>query len=56
MPVMASIQFKFKCPLCGWSIILPRMSDLGSYLNETYRPNVQSWQWIQCCVFHFANI
>ena len=50
MPVMASLQFKFKCPLCGWAITLPRMSDLGSYLNETYRPSVQSWQWI--CTAH----
>jgi hypothetical protein len=50
MPVMASLQFKFKCPLCGWSITLPRTSSIGEYVYETYKPRVQSWHWI--CTAH----
>jgi hypothetical protein len=51
MPVI-TIQFKFKCPLCGWSITLPRQSKLGAYINEKYYTAADSWpvQWL--CIPH----
>ena len=52
MPVMASLQFKFKCPLCAWSISLPRKSELGIYINETYRFNPKSWPISWICTGH----
>lgn len=52
MPVMASLQFKFKCPLCAWSITLPRSSELGTYNNEAYRFNPNSWPISWICTAH----
>jgi hypothetical protein len=51
MPVI-TIQFKFKCLLCGESITLPRRSKLGTYLNEKYYTASDSWpvQWL--CIPH----
>jgi hypothetical protein len=31
--------FIFHCPLCNWSITLPRLSPLGSYEGTEYRPS-----------------
>jgi len=52
MPVVIASQFKFQCPLCGWSITLPRRSQLGAYVGEKYNPNPKSWpmQWV--CIPH----
>lgn len=49
---MIAIQFKFKCPLCGWSITLPRRSQLVTYVNDKCHPDLGSWpiQWI--CIPH----
>jgi len=52
MSVVIATQFKFKCPLCGWSITLPRRSQLGAYVDEKYHPISASWpiKWI--CIPH----
>jgi hypothetical protein len=45
-------QSKFKCPLCGGSITLPRQSGLGAYINERSYSASDSWpiQWL--CILH----
>ncbi len=52
MPVMASIQFRFKCPLCEESITLPRLSELGTYINEKYHLGSTPWPISWICAAH----
>jgi hypothetical protein len=48
MAFVIATQFKFKCPVCGLSITLPRQSNLGAYVNEKYDAFSGSWpiQWL----------
>jgi hypothetical protein len=41
--------FTFHCPLCDWSIPLPRQSPLGTYEGHEYRPS-GSWPITFLCV------
>jgi hypothetical protein len=52
MPVIVPVQFKIKCPLCEWSVALPRRSPLGIYDDAEYRRTPSSWPTALICLAH----
>ena len=43
--------YRFPCPLCGVSIVLPRQSPLGIFLGQQCQPTVE-WPIKLLCILH----